>query len=1238
MQLSSIMFQTHDIGKSDINNTLFNNFSDKQKEYHVKIAGGFLHKLAQVVNEEITINSTFNFVPAMPAKAQMIFASAALLSTTALNGPAIARGSRPLGAEFAVVRHKAGSFNALSASIIGAFAKVYNFIGNIKDPIRFPLASAAALPEGHFSAGFGIDNSSSNHNGDNEILDDKNRYIAQLVAQLGNGHRDVKYTDRAVLVKSVIKALTENTLSQEEVALFIQTATGGYGVNPFEMMPPPMAKTIIDMWISENLFGAAMVDFITEAIVDSQKSEGNRLVFIKLRLDNAIYAFFSGGRVLAGSDVRDYIIRHIIAPVIPLLATPQLYNINATDPEWANKHAGASFALAAGSDTQALTPQDAAVLGRMICLQLNIGVVPDHWSNFFLIPALIDYSVDNPDAMMQDRRTGASALEKSALEKFFNSPARRREQDNPLNRFSELFASFQTRLQLAQANPQYHTRLLDERFKQQTDDLADAFYQVDRLLIGDVLSRLPEDEFRFINTSLISLPTFALIKQHETRAHVMLPALAYDPDRVTILPNPDDVDLIGAERVGERRIYALVKKQQQYELIRVDSDIARYKPLLAKEDRQRVQADFSLELTDRPAPATNVGETADEHLINTLALKHKNALRRALNDYGNIKTPVESLLESLFSMMPLYSCLTTGEEGEKGEKFYHCATDTLLLAPLLKAGAKLGLNKGVQSFRLGMIPALKLAGSGQAASLAKMAVHTADPLLKRLPSALGKTIVAQSSRLGEYLENVIPGIKNALRRMGNGQHMERLPLEFIPDKSIRIDGAKTQVGFIKPGGDKYLGREVYLRLNPDNTGIQSNKYTLYRHQIAVIPPQEAVLLANPIRYQRRPLPPVMAMNGAQPIAGTSSVVRRPVPNHPLPSFNSFMPMRRIAPLVDEYVSTHIDNEITRVFGEIKTVRVTGTVETQLSKRHPYLAGAQLSVSVQFGNVFDDIGKVSNFLERAKTNALEKMMIESYFSNALTVKDPFIVGLAVDRFRGIIDAAINLKREVVKNVLIVSTVREKNSLGVYQSALASPSDPFSGYKLLPLEGEILGFCVPGDGRNRVIVMADRLVQSLDKQEHLAITLMHEVTHLAYHTDDIYYLSAKSIKDLSPAKHASTLQTMLDQGNVINYSQIAPQIRSHLGWEKNDMVNIEMINQAISHDPMFRADIMTRNADSVVKFIMDIAIMERSRMKRDITGRPTRGPLEQALLHLTMKLAIDAVGNASVPTAQNSAAEI
>ncbi|XBS68808.1 hypothetical protein ABK905_19860 [Acerihabitans sp. KWT182] len=815
---------------------------------------------------------------------------------------------------------------------------------------------------------------------------------------------------------------------------------------------------------------------------------------------------------------------------------------------------------------------------------------------------------------------------KKALERFFTSPAGRCGQNNPLVRWSELNKTFQTRLQIAQANPNYHTRLLDEKFKQQTDDLTDAFYQADRLLIGDALSRLTEGELNFINTARISLPTFAFIKQHKTRAHVMLPALSYDPDRVTIISGPVDVDLIGAEREGERRIYALAKQKRHYELTRVDSDIARYKMLLAKAERLSVQADFSLELTEGPAPAPGEGETADECLIKTLTLKHKDALRQALNDYGNIKTPVESVIESLLSMLPLYSCLTTGEEGEKGEKFYHCSMDALLFAPILKAGAKRALNKGKQSFRLDVMPAWRLAHRGQFLPLTEATLRTVDPLIERLPSALGKTAFSKSSRLGNYFEEVIPGIKSAFHKIKAGQRRGKLPLEFTPDKSITLDGVKTRAAFIKPGGDKYLGQEVYVRLNPEHTGILSNKYTLNNHQINVIPPQEAALLANPIRYQKLPLQPVMAMNGPRPVAGTSSAAHRPMPIRPpvlrLPAFTAFIPLRRIVPLDDAFVFAHIEDELGRIFGQLPTVRVTGTVETALSIKHPYLAGAQLSVSVKLKNVFDDLGRVNDFLQLAKTDVLEKTMLNNYFSGVLSVNNPAVVEQAVSRFQDIIDKAVKLKEEVVDNVTIVSTVRKKDDFGVYRSGFDPAPVPFSPrYEPLDLRGETVAFVVPGDRHKRVVVMADLLVQSLTQQEQLAKSLMHEVTHLADFTDDIYYLTAQSLNAAS-ADQVSYLHDLLAGSDGVFYDYLRPLIKRHLRWSRNAPLTDDMIKYAIMHDPMLQADVMTRNADTVVKFIMDIAKLVRTRTKRDIAEGYSL--LEQTLLHMSLKLAIDAAG--------------
>lgn len=195
MPLSPIKFQSNNTGKRHFTKNLFDNLSNNQKENHVINAGGFFHKLAQIVNEEITFSSSFNFIPSVPANAQLLLASATFLSTAAVHLPAIQHGSRPSDATPAVVRHPAVSFNGLSFTMLGAFNRVYNFITNIKDPLQFPLASAAALPENRFSETQVKDNSTSDERGHEEILDDKNRYVAQLVAQSVNHLENVKYTD-----------------------------------------------------------------------------------------------------------------------------------------------------------------------------------------------------------------------------------------------------------------------------------------------------------------------------------------------------------------------------------------------------------------------------------------------------------------------------------------------------------------------------------------------------------------------------------------------------------------------------------------------------------------------------------------------------------------------------------------------------------------------------------------------------------------------------------------------------------------------------------------------------------------------------------------------------------------------------------------------------------------------------------------------------------------------------------
>ncbi|XBS68809.1 hypothetical protein ABK905_19865 [Acerihabitans sp. KWT182] len=133
-------------------------------------------------------------------------------------------------------------------------------------------------------------------------MDDKNCYIAQLLAQCDHELGAITYNERAVLVNAVIDALDGKSLQVEDVARFILAAGGGFGVNPHETLPASSARVIINAWISENIFGGGMLDFVVNFFQRGSSSASDRLLLIQSRLDSKVEIFLTmrASRALAG--------------------------------------------------------------------------------------------------------------------------------------------------------------------------------------------------------------------------------------------------------------------------------------------------------------------------------------------------------------------------------------------------------------------------------------------------------------------------------------------------------------------------------------------------------------------------------------------------------------------------------------------------------------------------------------------------------------------------------------------------------------------------------------------------------------------------------------------------------------------------------------------------------------------------------------------------------------------------
>ncbi|XBS68810.1 hypothetical protein ABK905_19870 [Acerihabitans sp. KWT182] len=75
MPLSPPLYRAYNTERFDFDNQNHDYPSDKLKEADIKKTGSALIKLAKIVNEQNIFNSGFSFIPTVPAKTQLLFAS-----------------------------------------------------------------------------------------------------------------------------------------------------------------------------------------------------------------------------------------------------------------------------------------------------------------------------------------------------------------------------------------------------------------------------------------------------------------------------------------------------------------------------------------------------------------------------------------------------------------------------------------------------------------------------------------------------------------------------------------------------------------------------------------------------------------------------------------------------------------------------------------------------------------------------------------------------------------------------------------------------------------------------------------------------------------------------------------------------------------------------------------------------------------------------------------------------------
>lgn len=119
-------------------------------------------------------------------------------------------------------------------------------------------------------------------------------------------------------------------------------------------------------------------------------------------------------------------------------------------------------------------------------------------------------------------------------------------------------------------------KVLDDKYKKLTNDVADSFRDIDKYIILTAIRKLPEDEQEFISSS------DATIHRVEIRARthkILWNAYGAPYGKQTKVPLKESTDLISVHQGQEKRIYSLraeIGHDYGYRMTRIDREMSDY--------------------------------------------------------------------------------------------------------------------------------------------------------------------------------------------------------------------------------------------------------------------------------------------------------------------------------------------------------------------------------------------------------------------------------------------------------------------------------------------------------------------------------------------------------------------------------------------------------------------------------------------------------------------------------------
>jgi hypothetical protein len=1151
-------------------------------------------EIAQLISihNHIIENNNLAMTYHRTSRAEALFAASLLLSMVRIsdvNLPSIkktTKTTRPMRFSENTLARQSLAAESLSQESGWLPAAIRQWLPTISDPLRFPAAEAVELTTSIPSSPG--ENLHGDHYGTSTVESDTaiRQYAAELFSRYA-GYADSSIEDDLFhLVNSAIKAIRNDPDVTMALAELLNPLLFNYKHNETDAKQITEPALIINGWLEQEIFDGSVFDFVIRNAIENRSDNHYDFNTIKSALVKQISKSLNINPDSAYTHTKNYIFDNIVVQKFPKCDESHATLWGPDSTNWGISHAGLSFAALLGVDIKDINNDEAHAIGVMIYNLFYEDGDISRLVGLFSLPAILSYMHDHPEKVQNWTPETRQQIEETALNDYFEKHSQSVFENNPQVILKQSIENFKSRIELLEDGREYNKENLDKSFYQQNQEIADKFHVVDKILISMGFADIAESEREFIDSSEITFGKFALVRIWETNKHSgVFPALSHDKNRLTIIDNPPNIDIFQARNGDNSRIYALYGINGRYQVVRVDHELAKYYDLLPENDKDVPIDGFTVELVYNQNDNIPATQWIIDRLIQRLANHHKDIFKKQLDLVGYDNTFMEKAQDVLLSLVPFYNCFTAMAKNEGGEALFSCGLDVFSLFPVIGQASKVSasagrvLGQGMQFAGKNALSKTSAAqGAGHMAKVALSHFYQAGviPVSKILTRKQFLALAFEAFRGLEpgLLLLYTPSKTLCRRALRMGRSMEAV----IP----HLDRALAKLNQLKPGGAKTQGLSRTDPLVIPNSNRQ-----------AVVMRMEAGGSSDKM--------PSITLDELQPF-----VWQR---------FSEFMPLYRHGSLPAAEIRKMLNDLLGRDFRDKPFLVVKGLDAGPHSFRYPYLQDAQQITALTLDYCFKEIKKANNFLKAALRKPAKIQFINKYFAKEIGI--PYVAGNDITRQMinatdEIINRILSMENKIKNNIHFASTKRTPDAEGHYPSSLTDQQ----------MKNGPSAFCLAGDSENRLYIIVDRFIAGQLQPEALTHVLTHELTHLAAHTEDIFYLDNIILSAIGKGDLLRIFEKRIETKSM-NLVNLKLKVQHHLKLPPTTRISDDVIYAALRDDPVFKANVMMLNADNVVKFIQDIAKMERGvRTTRSAQSEEQQYKLiYPALMQLLVKISLN-----------------